>query len=187
MSNSTWTSPHYKLRSSIRDLELVGHGTRLRRKGAHDMAGAADQEGSPWVQDGAYERRDSSAFSGFGKSPPPAQTGAPSAFRARAASNHSNAAGSSAPGSRRPSSPTAGLGGPTASEQPLVQFELRWFPRELKPGCERTEGGYGFGGVGELIESEWAGRIEVAPIEICYHHRWASRLMGYLLDPWEVG
>ena len=47
-------------------------------------------------------------------------------------------------------------------------------------------GGRGFGGLGELLDTEWRGKLELSPLQLRYHHRFVARLMSYFLDPWEA-
>ena len=71
-------------------------------------------------------------------------------------SHHGSAGGASARGKAlcRAAGAAATGGALRAMRPPLAALELRWFPRKLKVGCERTAGGLGAGGVGELLDRE---------------------------------
>ena len=65
-------------------------------------------------------------------------------------------------------------------QPPLITLTIRWAPRGKKLGHFRSEDRDGV-----LLDSDWSGKLLVAPLEVRYHHRFVLKLVGFFLDPWE--
>ena len=203
------TSDGFKSAASVAWLELLGRATRVRRQAAPGAragdgdASFARSTSSPSLSP-AFRRRSPTQFrvstehSRKGE-PELAQLSRQATPRGRCSLTDMETSAPT-PGFR-PERPAGSSGfqhaaseelddeelaAQAAAEQPMVQVELNWFPRTQKPGCHRTVSGAGPGESYELLDAEWNGKVDVAPLELMYHHGFVMRLVSYFLNPWET-
>lgn len=181
LGTSSFSSPNYILTSTIGGAEILGRATRLRRQPIDSSRSAEDLDTWAMMQDD----EDDVALPAGSLDPlgPMSRGGDRSGGYAGERSRHMSAGSNDGAADGVETLPFV-LPDLNAHLQPLIELELRWFPRTTKPGTERTQDSYG--GIGELLESEFTAKLALAPLEVRYHQRWVSRVIGFFLDPWEA-